>query len=251
MTISALFPEACNYAYVYDQGYEQVLGLNPGDGCWLYSATSHSTEIVGVPIENLSLNLDQGWNMIGGVSGPVDFSDPQDTPDQSVLPVVYHYDPLTSEYTTTDYLQPPLGCWVKSTGPCMLTLTTTAAPLLSTLNTVAVAFSPPPPPGFSNVDPAKSTQQNSFTLYPAYPNPFQGKMTICLELPYEQPLDVNIYSIRGKIVRHLFKDQKPAGLHKIHWYGTDDEGNALPSGLYLISARSLNDEQIVKTMRIK
>jgi flagellar hook assembly protein FlgD len=43
----------------------------------------------------------------------------------------------------------------------------------------------------------------------------------------------NIYDIRGRVVRSLMNESQEAGEHTAVWNGTDDNGRALASGVYL------------------
>ena len=43
-----------------------------------------------------------------------------------------------------------------------------------------------------------------FSLYNAYPNPFNPSTTIGYELPYAMSISLNIYDISGRLVKILF-----------------------------------------------
>jgi len=66
----------------------------------------------------------------------------------------------------------------------------------------------------------------------AAPNPFNPSTSFRLELAQPTAVNIDIYDIRGRLVRHLFNGQLGVGLNAVPWDGTDDEGRALASGVY-------------------
>ncbi len=87
---------------------------------------------------------------------------------------------------------------------------------------------------------------NSFTLYPNYPNPFNPTTTISYELNELSDISINIYDLNGKIVESLFNGYKNEGTHSIVW-----EANNLSSGTYLLVINSNNIFSTQKLMLIK
>ncbi len=65
-----------------------------------------------------------------------------------------------------------------------------------------------------------------------YPNPFNPTTTISYQLPHEMPCDLSVYNIKGQKVKTLVSDIQPAGLHKVVWGGTDQNGRSVSSGVY-------------------
>lgn len=66
-----------------------------------------------------------------------------------------------------------------------------------------------------------------------YPNPFNPRTTILLELPAAATLHLTIHDLRGRRLATLVDGSLPAGSHAIVWPGTDGEGRPLASGVYL------------------
>jgi hypothetical protein len=66
-----------------------------------------------------------------------------------------------------------------------------------------------------------------------YPNPFNAGTTIDFTTSAPVHVDISIYNLLGKRVRQLVNRPMSAERHRISWDGTDDAGNALPSGTYL------------------
>jgi hypothetical protein len=67
----------------------------------------------------------------------------------------------------------------------------------------------------------------------ASPNPFNPSTTISYSLPQSGRAVLSIYDIRGRVVRMLMNETQEAGEHTAMWNGTDDNGRALASGVYL------------------
>jgi hypothetical protein len=72
------------------------------------------------------------------------------------------------------------------------------------------------------------------TLAQNHPNPFNPRTEIQFGLPKAGMVDLAIFDVRGRRVRHLIDHlEVSAGMHEIEWNGTDDAGRALGSGVYI------------------
>jgi len=68
----------------------------------------------------------------------------------------------------------------------------------------------------------------------ARPNPFNPRTAIRFEMKRPGRVHLDIHDARGRLVRRLVAgDLHDAGLRTVQWDGTDDRGQALPSGIYL------------------
>ncbi|MDD4147453.1 MAG: carboxypeptidase regulatory-like domain-containing protein, partial [Candidatus Cloacimonetes bacterium] len=65
-----------------------------------------------------------------------------------------------------------------------------------------------------------------------YPNPFNPETTISFSVMNDGPVNIDIYNVKGQLVRTLVKDVKAAGDHTVVWKGTDNNGRAVSSGVY-------------------
>ena len=75
-----------------------------------------------------------------------------------------------------------------------------------------------------------------FALQQNYPNPFNAGTTIRFQIGSSNrfsPTKLSIFSIDGKLVRTLVNEPLAAGEHRISWDATDNQGNAVTSGVYL------------------
>jgi hypothetical protein len=66
-----------------------------------------------------------------------------------------------------------------------------------------------------------------------YPNPFNPKTTISFTLDRSEPVKLQVFDVRGRVVRTLVNEVRAAGAYRIDWDGKDNGGRAAASGLYL------------------
>lgn len=72
-----------------------------------------------------------------------------------------------------------------------------------------------------------------FELRQNYPNPFNPATTISFSLTRRQKVTLEIYDILGRVVTRLIDGMQESGEHSIEWDGTDRDGRAVASGIYL------------------
>jgi len=74
---------------------------------------------------------------------------------------------------------------------------------------------------------------NNFTVYDAYPNPFNPSVTIRYDLPQQGNVKINIYDINGNLIKSLTNEEQAAGYHKeISWNGRNAVNHLVSSGTY-------------------
>ena len=76
-------------------------------------------------------------------------------------------------------------------------------------------------------------QINETTLLGSYPNPFSGSTNISYRLKTPDVVSLQIYNIKGCLVRHYRRMEKSSGINSIDFDGKDMHGQPLPSGVYL------------------
>ena len=66
------------------------------------------------------------------------------------------------------------------------------------------------------------------------PNPFNPSTTISFTVPSgsNDPVVLNIYDIRGSLVRRLVNESKSSGVQSVVWDGNDDSGRSVSAGIY-------------------
>jgi hypothetical protein len=80
----------------------------------------------GTQSPSIQIALKAGWNMIGSVSGTVNFTQPDDYPDGSVMAFTYWWDPASKSYVYGTTIEYGKGYWVAAIRDCTLTLTPTS-----------------------------------------------------------------------------------------------------------------------------
>lgn len=65
------------------------------------------------------------------------------------------------------------------------------------------------------------------------PNPFNPRTAIRFYLPARTPVRLDIYDVRGALVKHLATGVYDSGSHAIEWDGTDAHGQGVASGFYV------------------
>ncbi|MBD3222545.1 hypothetical protein GF314_15025 [bacterium] len=85
----------------------------------------------------------------------------------------------------------------------------------------------------------------------AYPNPFNPRVTLQLALPVAGRTSVDLFDVRGRLVRRLVDGELPAGVQAVVWDGTDDRGRHLSAGLYVARLRSGGEDRLQKLVLLK
>jgi hypothetical protein len=71
-------------------------------------------------------------------------------------------------------------------------------------------------------------------LAPPAPNPARGAVTLRFGLPRAASVELALFDQQGRRVRGLLADERTAGEHIVTWDGRDEDGHALPAGLYFV-----------------
>lgn len=103
------------------------------------------------------------------------------------------------------------------------------------------------------VDPGASLPK-AFSLAQNHPNPFNPSTTINYQIPDQVgsvSFQLNVYDIRGKMVRTLDKGLKGAGTYSVYWDGTDDHGRQVSSGVYFYRFTSSEYNATRKMVMVK
>ena len=91
-----------------------------------------------------------------------------------------------------------------------------------------------------------SVQRPRLSLDPPWPNPATSSVNMRLHVTHDTAVDLEIFDLRGRLVRAWKSSSVSPGSHDYHWDGNDSAGRDAPSGLYLIRLRS-RDMQTTRT----
>ncbi len=84
----------------------------------------------------------------------------------------------------------------------------------------------------SLIEPPSGIVANDFILHQNYPNPFNPETTILFVAPKAARVNINIFNIRGKLMKQFSQISAKPGLNQVVWKGTDNGGNPVSSGIY-------------------
>jgi len=84
-----------------------------------------------------------------------------------------------------------------------------------------------------------------------YPNPFNPSTTVWVNLPQAGNTTVNIYNVKGQVVKTLASGSMTAGQHTLVWNGEDNAGRPCSSGLYFYRVSTPQGSVTHKMMMLK
>ena len=90
---------------------------------------------------------------------------------------------------------------------------------------------------FVNVD-EDAPVSSEFKLLGNYPNPFNPSTKIKFSTEMLSNVSINVYSLIGEKVYSVDQGAMSAGTYDISWYGVDNAGNKVSSGVYFYEVRS-------------
>ena len=92
---------------------------------------------------------------------------------------------------------------------------------------------------------------NTFKVEQNYPNPFNSNTIINYTLMKDAQFDMIIHDINGKRIKSNIDIIKPVGNHYFKWDGKNEDGNLVPTGIYIFSLDAENDKKQIKMFLIK
>ena len=72
-----------------------------------------------------------------------------------------------------------------------------------------------------------------FTVFPAYPNPFNPVTTLSYLIPIDGFVDVTIFDMMGRVIKNLVRSKQSYGYKSIKWNATDNQNQVVPAGVYV------------------
>ena len=88
-------------------------------------------------------------------------------------------------------------------------------------------------------------------LYQNIPNPFNPETSIKFSLVESGHSLLEIYNIKGQLVKTLVNNNLPAGEHSFIWNGKNEKGDQVTSGIYLYNLRTQNTSIQKKAILLK
>jgi flagellar hook assembly protein FlgD len=75
-------------------------------------------------------------------------------------------------------------------------------------------------------------------LLPAKPNPANNTVEFGIALPKADHVRLQVFDVRGRLIRQLVDGSKPAGRHVLTWDLHDGRGVAAAPGVYFVRMRT-------------
>lgn len=109
---SVLYPTSSSdaYAYIPGIGYQIQTTLANGPGYWLKFDTNQNIPMSGLEIFEDTIDVSQGWNIIGSISSPVPVASVVTIPPGIIDGSIYGYN---NGYQIATTIEPGKGYWVK------------------------------------------------------------------------------------------------------------------------------------------
>jgi Zn-dependent metalloprotease len=160
---SVLYPNSSSSAWTFNGGLVSTDPLSSGVGFWLKFGAAQNIHYLGSQMNSKTVNVSQGWNIIGSLSQPLDVAKVQQNAG-GIATKFFGYD---NGYYVASSLQPGKGYWVKvnSNGTLTLDLNSQASNTLPPVQEYPPSFSgTPDPPTLSAPSNGATGQSTSPTL---------------------------------------------------------------------------------------
>ncbi len=83
------------------------------------------------------------------------------------------------------------------------------------------------------------------------PNPFNPKTVIAFDLAKAGHVDLEVFDVRGRLVKKLASADFEAGQHRISWQGRDEGGRGVASGVYFARLTTVEGMDLQKMMLVR
>jgi|GEM_PF-2504633 len=122
---STIFPEVIDGSFfTYNGTYINTEILSPGVGFWLRTLNQTSQNVFGMPISQLYLELNKGWNLIGGLSNDFPISFIQDENEILENSIFFKFN---NTYEVASIIEAGYGYWVHVDNPGVIILNSNTA----------------------------------------------------------------------------------------------------------------------------
>lgn len=85
----------------------------------------------------------------------------------------------------------------------------------------------------------------------AAPNPFNPVTVVSFDLARGQRVQLDVYDVRGRLVRALIDEARGIGRHEVTWDGRDDRGHGVGSGVYFVRMAGETYRNVQKVTLLK
>jgi len=92
---------------------------------------------------------------------------------------------------------------------------------------------------------------SAFDLQASVPNPATSQTRIDFSLPYDGPVRLRIYGLRGDLIRTLADGERPAGPNSVTWDGRDDRGSKAGAGAYFCRLEGFGSVRVQRLIWVR
>ena len=126
-----LYPSAASSAFAYNGSYQRQDTLHNGKGYWMSFTTEGSLYYTGASFSEETLDVNDGWNIIGTVSYLLPITHILPIPPTSITSNYFGYTGANGYYNE-DTLQPGMGYWLRVTNSGKIVLNAGSVAVTST-----------------------------------------------------------------------------------------------------------------------
>ncbi|KAA3598429.1 MAG: T9SS C-terminal target domain-containing protein [Calditrichaeota bacterium] len=99
----------------------------------------------------------------------------------------------------------------------------------------------------TSIDSEKLQIPTKFSLSQNYPNPFNPTTRIEFAIPQVSNVQLQIFNVKGRLVKELANSKMNVGFYNFDWNGTDSNGTKVSSGIYFYK---LETEGFIQTKKM-
>ena len=179
-TVGAIFPTAFGvFGWDSDNNrYVRPATIQIGRGYWVLMGAPATVVVSGTRFSQFSGHYRIGWHLIGSLIDSVNFANPNDTPDRSVLLPIFAWDAGGQRYVSRNFIEQSYGHWMFILQECDLIVKAGSTIIEKGREQILAAQLPgaPPPPPFpiaseseSQIFPITMVNEESRSLQPVIP----------------------------------------------------------------------------------
>ncbi len=90
-----------------------------------------------------------------------------------------------------------------------------------------------------------------YSLTPCFPNPFNPSTRFSITIPNEEPVQVGVYDLLGRLVQGILDGPISIGTHSLEWDGRLENGQAAPGGIYFVHLASPSTRKVEKMVLLR
>jgi len=123
-SVSTLFPTALG-VFAWDNAnnrYVRPTTLQTGRGYWVLMNSPTTVVISGMRFAQFRRRYLPGWHLIGSLIDSVNFANPDDTPDRSVILPIFAWNVGQQRYVATTMIEQSYGQWMAVLQECDVTV---------------------------------------------------------------------------------------------------------------------------------